>query len=112
MNYITVRPETPADIPAIFNVNPLAFGQPTEATLVDALRRDGDFIPELSLVAADGGRIVGHILFPPVTISSPEGNSAALALAPMAVLQEFQRRGIGSLLLLELSNHLLNYYKS
>jgi len=49
MNYITVRPETPADIPAIFNLNLLAFGQPVEAQMVNKLRRDGDFIPELSL---------------------------------------------------------------
>jgi len=101
MNHITVRSETSADIPAIFNVNLLAFGQPAEAKIVDALRWEGDFIPELSLVAVDEGRIVGHILFPPVTISSPEGNVAALALAPMAVLPEFQGRGIGALLVNE-----------
>jgi len=72
-----------------------------EAQLVDALRRDGDFIPELSLFAVDEGRIVGHILFPPVTISSSEENVAALALAPMAVLPEFQGCGIGSRLVRE-----------
>jgi putative acetyltransferase len=101
MNHIKVRPETPGDIPAIYDVNLRAFGQTAEAQLVDALRWDGDFIPELSLVAADGGRIVGHILFPPVTISSPEGDIAALALAPMAVLPECQGRGIGALLVKE-----------
>jgi putative acetyltransferase len=101
MNHITIRPETPGDIPAIYNVHLRAFGQPAEAQMVDDLRRDGDFIPELSLVAVDEGRIVGHILFPPVTLSSHEGNVAALALAPMAVLPEFQGRGIGSLLVRE-----------
>jgi len=30
MNHITVRPEIPADIPAIFNLNLLAFGQPVD----------------------------------------------------------------------------------
>jgi putative acetyltransferase len=101
MNHITIRPEMPADIPAIFNVHLLAFGQPAEAQLVDALRRDGDLIPELSLVAFNEGRIVGHILFPPITITSPEGSAPALALAPMAVLPGFQRSGIGSLLVKE-----------
>jgi len=101
MNDVIIRPETPGDIPAIFELNLRAFGQPAEAQMVDKLRRDGDFIPELSLVAVDGVRIVGHILFPPVTISSPEGDIAALALAPMAVLPEFQGRGIGSLLVKE-----------
>ena len=98
MNGVIIRPETPGDIPAIFELNLRAFGQPAEAQMVNKLRREGDFIPELSLVAVDGVRIVGHILFPPVTISSPEGDIGALALAPMAVLPEFQRRGIGSLL--------------
>jgi putative acetyltransferase len=66
--------------------------------LVDTLRQDGDFIPALSLVAVDEGRIVGHILFPPVTIESKTGSVPALALGPMAVLPELRRRGIGSLL--------------
>ncbi|WAC04758.1 MAG: N-acetyltransferase [Methanoregula sp.] len=96
MSAITIRPEIPADIPAIFNVNLRAFGQPAEAELVNALRREGDFIPELSMVAVDGGIIAGHILFPPISIDSPAGRVPALALAPMAVLPEYQHRGIGS----------------
>jgi putative acetyltransferase len=101
MNHITIRPETPGDIPAIYDVNLRAFGQPAEAQMVDKLRRDGDFIPELSLVAVVEGRVAGHILFPPITITSPEGSVPALALAPMAVLPEWQGRGIGSLLVKE-----------
>jgi putative acetyltransferase len=98
---ITIRKETPADVPAIFELNVRAFGQPAEAMLVDTLRQDGDFIPALSLVAVDEGRIVGHILSPPITIASPEGRVPALALAPIAVLPELRRRGIGSLLVRE-----------
>jgi putative acetyltransferase len=101
MHDITIRKETPADRAAIFEVNLRAFGQPGEATLVDALRRDGDFIPALSLVAERDGTVVGHILFPPVTIESKTGSVPALALAPMAVLPELQRHGIGSLLVRE-----------
>jgi putative acetyltransferase len=98
---ITIRKETPADRAAIFEVNLRAFGQPAEATLVDALRRDGDFIPELSLVAVVEGRVAGHILFPPITITSLKSSVPALALAPMAVLPELQHHGIGSLLVKE-----------
>jgi predicted N-acetyltransferase YhbS len=35
---ITIRAETAEDIPAVRRVNELAFGQPDEGDLVDALR--------------------------------------------------------------------------
>lgn len=35
----TIRPERPADAPAIRRVNELAFAQPAEADLVDKLRQ-------------------------------------------------------------------------
>ena len=43
----------------------------------------------------DGG-VVGHILLSPIRIEASCGSVPALALAPMAVLPEFQRQGIGS----------------
>ena len=52
----------------------------------------------MSLVAVRDDLIVGHILFTPVTIESEGRELAALGLAPMAVLPEQQRQGIGSLL--------------
>jgi putative acetyltransferase len=50
----------------------------------------------ISLVAVQDGRIVGHIAFSPVTITSDTAPIDAIGLAPMAVLPEYQRRGIGS----------------
>jgi putative acetyltransferase len=85
-----IRRETAADIPAIRRVNELAFGRPNEARLVDALREAAT--PFLSLVADDGGAIVGHIAFTPVTV----GPAVILGLAPMAVLPGRQHQGIGS----------------
>jgi putative acetyltransferase len=91
---VEIRDEASGDAEAIHRVNALAFGQPDEANLVDSLRAAGAAL--LSLVAVDAGRIVGHILFSPVSISSPAGDFAAVGLGPMAVLPDRQRLGIGS----------------
>ncbi|HST20226.1 MAG TPA: N-acetyltransferase [Blastocatellia bacterium] len=91
---LIVRNEKPEDIAAIHKVNEKAFGQPAEANLVDALRANGKVT--LSLVAVQDDRVVGHILFSPVTIESDKESLAAVGLAPMSVLPEFQNQGIGS----------------
>jgi putative acetyltransferase len=91
-----VRPEVTADHEAIRHVNRLAFGQDDEARLVDALR-DGGYL-RLSLVAERAGRVAGHILFSDLPIITEAGTIFALALAPMAVLPECQKQGIGSAL--------------
>lgn len=98
---VLIRAEEPADAAAVRAVNELAFGQPAEADLVDALRAAGKAI--VALVAVAGGRVVGHILFSGVRIEPDAGDAAAVAagLAPMAVLPELQRRGIGSRLVEE-----------
>src|SRR5689334_17760531 len=93
---LTIREELDADRQAIRDVNRLAFGQDDEARLVDALR-DGGFA-RVSLVAEVEGRVVGHILFSDLTILTDNGTVPALSLAPMAVLPEYQRKGIGSAL--------------
>lgn len=94
---LTARGEQANDLPSIREVNTLAFGQADEADLVDALR--GEVEPFISLVAERDGRVVGHILFTPVTIESADGSkSTAMGLGPMAVLPECQRQGIGSAL--------------
>jgi putative acetyltransferase len=78
---------------AVRNVNRRAFGQSTEGEIVDVIRMS---CPEaISLVAVEGEYVVGHILFSPVKI---DGSSIAggMGLAPMSVLPEKQRLGIGS----------------
>jgi putative acetyltransferase len=91
-----IRPETSADHESIRHVNRVAFGQDDEARLVDALR-EGGYV-RVSLVAEAGGQVVGHILFSDLPIITGAGTVPALALAPMAVLPEFQNQGIGSAL--------------
>lgn len=92
---VSVRREQPADHQAIFAVNAAAFGTSAEARLVKALRDQAR--PLISLVADQAGRLVGHILFSPVTVEPPR-DVFLMGLGPMAVLPEHQRRGIGSAL--------------
>jgi putative acetyltransferase len=95
---IHIRPENPEDIVRIDELTRLAFQGVDEANLIAAIRDSTYFVPELSLVAVDDDRVVGHILFSLITIESSEKSVEALALAPMAVLPEYQNRGIGTLL--------------
>lgn len=73
----------------------------SEQHLVARLRKSDEFIPELSLVAKDDDKIVGHILFTKMLIRNDENESEALALAPLAVLPEYQNKGVGSTLINE-----------
>ena len=91
---ITIREEQSQDIESIRNLNKLAFGQTQEADLVDKLRQDCNSL--LSLVAVMQNQVVGHILFSPATVESRQKAVKGMALAPMAVLPEYQRLGIGS----------------
>jgi putative acetyltransferase len=76
-----------------------AFGGPDEADLVDKLRANGRAL--ISLVAERDAGLVGHILFSRMWISKLAGALvSAVALAPVAVLPEHQRRGIGAKLVL------------
>jgi putative acetyltransferase len=93
---ITICPETVADHDAIRRVLRLAFGQDDEARLVDALRAGG--YVRAALVAEDAGEVVGHILFSDLPIVGDCGTIRAVALAPLAVLPERQRQGIGAAL--------------
>jgi putative acetyltransferase len=94
----SVREERAEDVADIRYVNEAAFGRPAEARLIALLRSRGGTL--LSLVSVVAGRVVGHILFSPVSVGSPRTALQGAGLGPMAVLPEFQRRGIGSQLAL------------
>ena len=91
---ISVRIEKPEDIPEVRKINELAFGQPTEANIVDKLRQACP--SSISLVAEEGDALVGHIFFSPAVIEEAGRQIEGMGLAPMAVLPDRQRRGIGS----------------
>lgn len=97
---ITIRPERTGDERAIHEVVRAAFtdhphSDGSEPAIVDRLRADGDL--KISLVAEDGGEIVGHVAFSPVAIS--DGSEGWFGLGPVAVAPHRQREGIGAALI-------------
>lgn len=97
-----IRQETSKDYNEVYNLVKEAFATAehrdgNEQDLVVALRKGEAFIPELSLVAEKDGRIVGHILFTKAKV----GEDTVLVLAPLSILPEFQKQGIGSALIKE-----------
>jgi predicted N-acetyltransferase YhbS len=100
-----IRQETKKDYKLTESVIEEAFmdadySDQVEHTLVHKLRKGKAFIPELSLVAEIDNKIVGHILFTRMSIRG-SGEFESLSLAPVSVLPEFQRRGVGSKLIRE-----------
>lgn len=95
-----IRREKKEDFNSIYEINEQAFKQKDESELIERIRDSKNFIPELSLVAEENGRIIGHILFSKIKIIG-EKEYESLALAPMAVLPEFQKQGIGGKLIKE-----------
>lgn len=93
---VIVRSEVAADRAVVRQVIEAAFGQADEADLVESLHDDGLVL--LSLVAEVDTRVVAHILFSRMWIDTPDGAVDAAALAPLAVLPAYQRRGIGGML--------------
>lgn len=87
------------DWPAIVEVHREAFGGDEGefvARLVVELRDSEWYEPDLSFVAADEGRVVGHVMN---TWNWLEGSGVrVLQLSPLGVLPAFQRRGHGSAL--------------
>jgi len=86
---VLIREGRDDDTAAILGMVERAFGRHAEADLVAALLQDP--VATLSVVAEDGGTVVGHAL-----LSGLEGIEGGMALAPVAVAPERQGCGIGS----------------
>jgi putative acetyltransferase len=91
-----IRTEEPGDYSKVHTVNAVAFETPAEANLVEVLRKEAH--PYISLVAEEGEQILGHILFTPMVLPGHE-ELKIMGLAPVAVVPEYQREGIGAALI-------------
>ncbi|MGO4836217.1 GNAT family N-acetyltransferase, partial [Rhizobiaceae sp. 2RAB30] len=93
MKGLTVRLAVERDRQVIRDGEERAFGGLGEATLVDSLVAADDAV--LELVAEREGEIVGHILFSRVFVEAGDGRFPGVALAPAAVLPDWQGKGVG-----------------
>jgi putative acetyltransferase len=94
-----VRAEQPRDRERVQAIQEAAFERPDEARLVDALR--GAVAPLVSLVAEVDGRVLGHVLFSPVTIAGAPDAPACCGLGPVGVDPAVQGQGLGGALIRE-----------
>ena len=96
VNNLIIRRERLEDYDEVYHVIKEAFKRAehsdgNEQNLVAELRKSKSFIPELSLVAVEDDKIVGHILFTKAYVQDVE----VLALAPLSVLPDYQNKGLG-----------------
>ncbi|MCP1224985.1 GNAT family N-acetyltransferase [Sebaldella sp. S0638] len=96
-----IRKEEKRDFDEIRNINNICFNGEYESKLADNIRKGDNFI--LSLVAEDNGKIAGHIMYSRIKI----GDIDSVALAPMCVLPEYQKKGIGTDLIKESFKYLI-----
>ena len=100
---LEIRPECPSDFPVIRDLIVQVFGEAfgsglAEAKLVEDVRSTNGYLPTLSLVAIHTDTIVGYVMLSEVHIMSKDKTTAALALAPLGVLKQFRKQGIGATL--------------
>ncbi len=90
-----IRKERQGEAAEIAGIHRAAFGGESEAHIVNDLRKCAGLT--LSLAAEIEGVLIGHIAFSQAKI----GAAVGAALAPLAVLPAYQRRGAGGALVRE-----------
>ncbi len=101
---LEIRKAIESDRKEILNVHNQAFDKekgPEIAKLVDDLLNDKTAMPILSLVAVENERIIGHVLYTKATITQTKLAISAQILAPLAILPDEQKKGIGEKLINE-----------
>jgi putative acetyltransferase len=95
---LIVRVATEADLDDVLFVEREAFGEDEEAELVRDLLGDPSAKPLLSLLAYADDAPVGHVLFTSVRLADTDDTPSCSILAPLAVVPDAQKQGVGGAL--------------
>lgn len=103
---IIIRQENENDYKNIYDLVKKAFetakvSDGDEQEFVNELRNSNNYIKELSLLAEDNGKLVGHIMLTKKDINTKCGKVESLLLAPLCVAMEYRDKGVGSKLVNE-----------
>ena len=108
---INTRKESKKDYDSITEVIKSAFWRTgkeesfNEWTLVDKIRNSECYINDLSLVAEVDDKICGHIMVTPLNIRNMNNTFQSLAIAPVSVSKEYQKKAIGKKLMESVIEH-------
>jgi len=94
-----IRRAMVADLDDVLLVESAAFGHDKEAKLVRDLLGDPSARPTLSLLAFIDDKAVGHILFTSANLDTSHHKASIVILAPLAIVPDVQRQGIGGKLI-------------
>lgn len=102
---VNVRPEKPSDYSGVEELTREAFWNQyapgcSGHYLLHIMRDSSSFIRELDVVAEVDGKVVGNIVYTKAKIFGDDGNChEVICFGPISVHPDFQRQGIGSLLI-------------
>ncbi len=94
-----IREAVETDLNDVLLIERLAFGYDKEAKLVRDLLHDPSAKPVLSLLAFQKDRALGHILFTTAQLSGGQDSASIVILAPLAIVPDAQKQGIGGKLI-------------
>ena len=105
MENLNIRREVAADYRIVENLTREAFWNVyrpgcLEHYVINQLRNDPDFVPELDLVLEKDGEIIGSIIFMRAKIAADDGREIPImTFGPIGILPQYKRRGYGKMLL-------------
>jgi putative acetyltransferase len=94
-----IREAVETELNDVLLIERIAFGYDKEPNLVRDLLHDPSARPSLSLLALINDRAVGHILFTTARLSSTQDAVSIVILAPLAIVPDAQKKGIGGKLI-------------
>ena len=94
-----IREATDSDLNDVLSVEKEAFGYDKESNLVKDLLSDSSARPLHSLLAFNDDRAVGHVLFTSARLEGTQNGVSISILAPLAVIPDLQKQGLGGKLI-------------